>query len=530
MRSYLRVLALYWSVVAAGWVLGLAAAAAVTFTATPIYASEMTFFLSAPGSSDPTNATEKARSYVQLLTNERLAADVVKSLGLDQEPSALADRITARLEADTVIVTARVTDTSPAGAQEIAAALSAVFVAIIAELEQPAAAAEQAPPSAEPESPAAEQALPAVAAPPVTATVVQPATLSPVPVSPVPALNLALGAILGVLAGIGGALALNFARGPVRSLDELAEVIGAAALGSVWNDPAAHAKPLAIIGDPNGSRAEGYRTIRTRLLSSGAARKTVAVVSPHHADGRTATACNLAVALAQTGRKVVLVDGDIRGPGVMDYLEQDARINVESAAGGPLGLSGVLTGALPPAAAMRPVRPQGFDVLEATRSFVGFSELLSSPSMGLLLDELAESYDTVIIDTAALLHYSDGPTLAALCDTTIMVARYGETKWKDLRAATDLLRSTSTPIIGGILTMSPRSGARRSGARPGGDAERVQRAAPPPEAATDPPNGAAADEPTTAMAELAQEPAKGAVTAPGKKPAPTRGGAHVRRS
>ena len=497
MRSYLRVLALYWTVVAAGLVLGLAVAAAVTFTATPIYASQVTFFLSVPGSPDPTNATEKARSYVELLTNERLSADVVESLGLDQEPSALANRITARLEADTVLITVRVTDTSPAGAQEIAGALSAAFGAIIAELEQPAAAAQPAPP-------AEGLAPPAVPSPSVTATVVQPATLSPVPVSPVPALNLALGAILGVLAGIGGALALNSGWGRVRSLDELAEVTGAAALGGIWNDPDAHAKPLAIIGDPSGSRAEDYRAIRTRLLSSGVVYKTVAVVSPDPADGRTATACNLAVALAHTGRKVALVDGDIRGPGVRDYLGQETRIGVESAAGGSAGLSGVLTEALPLAAAMRPVGPQGPDVLEAGRLFVGFSELLSSPNMELLLDELADSYDTVIIDTAALLHYSDGPTLAALCNTTIMVARHGQTKRKDLQAATDLLRSTSIAMIGGVLTMSPRSGAR-----PGRHAEQVQRAAAPPEAATDHP---------------AQEPANVAATAPGEKPPPPLGG------
>ena len=503
MRSYLRVLALYWTVVAAGLVLGLAVAAAVTFTATPIYASQVTFFLSVPGSPDPTNATEKARSYVELLTNERLSADVVESLGLDQEPSALANRITARLEADTVLITARVTDTSPAGAQEIAGALSAAFGAIIAELEQPAAAAQPAPP-------AEGLAPPTVPSPSVTATVVQPATLSPVPVSPVPALNLALGAILGVLAGIGGALALNSGWGRVRSLDELAEVTGAAALGGIWNDPDAHAKPLAIIGDPSGSRAEDYRAIRTRLLSSGVVYKTVAVVSPDPADGRTATACNLAVALAHTGRKVALVDGDIRGPGVRDYLGQETRIGVESAAGGSAGLSGVLTGALPLAAAMRPVGPQGPDVLEAGRLFVGFSELLSSPNMELLLDELADSYDTVIIDTAALLHYSDGPTLAALCNTTIMVARHGQTKRKDLQAATDLLRSTSTAMIGGVLTMSPRSGAR-----PGRHAEQVQRAAATPEAATGHP---------------AQEPANMAATAPGEKPPPALGGADVRRS
>ncbi len=463
MRSYQRVLARYWTVVAAGLIIGLAAAAAVTFTATPAYASQVTFFLSEPGSPDPTNAEDKARSYVELLTNERLSADVVESLGLDQEPSALANRITARLEADTVLITARVTDTSPAGAQEIAGALSAAFVAIIAELEQPAAAAQ--PP-------------PAVPAPTVTATVVQPATFSPIPISPVPALNLALGAILGVAAGIGGALALNSARGEVQSLAEMSEVTGAAAFGRIWNDPGAHAKPLAIIGDPNGSRAEGYRAIRTRFLLSVVAHKTVAVVSPHHADGKTATACNLAFALAQTGRKIALVDGDIRGPGVMDYLGQEPRITVGSAAGGSAGLSGVLTGALPWATALRPVRPKGFDVLEAGRSFVGFSELVSSPSMELLLDELAASYDAVIIDTGALLHCSDGPTLAALCDTTIMVARHGQTTRKDLQSATDLLRSTSTVMIGGVLNMSPRSGARR-----GREAGHVQRTAAPPDAA-----------------------------------------------
>jgi capsular exopolysaccharide synthesis family protein len=519
-------LALYWKVVAAGLVLGLATAAAVTFTATPTYASQVTFFLSVPGFPDPTSAAEKARSYVELLTNERLSADVVESLAVDQEPSALADRITAQLEADTVLITARVTDTSAAGAQEIAGALSTAFVAIVAELEQ-STAPELVPPAAEQAPPAAEQAPPAVPASSVTVTVVQPATLSPVPVSPLPALNLTLGAILGVLAGIGGALALNSTRGPVGSLEELAEVTGAAALGGIWNDPGADAKPLAITGDPNGSRAEGYRAIRTRLLSSGVAYKTVAVVSPHDADGKTATACNLAVALAQTGRKVALVDGNIRGPGVMDYLGQHAR-KAESAAGGSAGLSGVLAGALPSAAAMRPVGPKGFDVLEAGRWFVGLSELLSSPSMKLLLDELADSYDTVIVDTAALLHCSDGPTLAALCDTTIMVARHGQTKRKDLQAATDLLCSMSTAIIGGVLSRSPRSGAR-SGIRPGREAERVQRAAALPEAARIPPRHAAADEPAGHDVWLRPGAANGATTAPDEQPPPTLGGADASR-
>ncbi|MGH4010508.1 MAG: P-loop NTPase [Pseudonocardiaceae bacterium] len=537
LRSYLRVLALYWKVVTAGLVLGLAIAAAVTFTTTPTYASQVTFFLSVPGSSDPTDAAEKARSYVELLTNERLTADVVESLGLDQEPSALANRITARLEADTVLITARVTDTSPAGAQQIAGALSSAFMALVAELEQPPGTAqpppgEQQPPSGDEQPPSGdeqppsggEQPPPPVAAPSFTVTVVQPATLSQVQVSPVPALNLALGAILGVAAGIGGALGLNSARGPIRSLAELAEVTGAAALGSIWNDPGADVKPLAIIGDPNGSRAEGYRTIRTRLLSSGVAYQTVAVVSPHDADGKTATACNLAVALAQTGRKVALVDGNIRGPGVMDYLGQHDR-KVASAPDRSAGLGGVLTGALPSAAAMRPVGTKGFDVLEAGRWFVGFSELLSSPSMELLLGELADSYDTVIVDTAALLHCSDGPTLAALCNTTIMVARHGQTKRKDLQAAVDLLRSTSTAMIGGVLSRSPRSGAW-----PGGAAERVGRAAAPPGAGTDPPGIAAADDALAAMPGFAHKPANGAATAPGKKPSPTRGGAHGRRS
>jgi Mrp family chromosome partitioning ATPase len=177
---------------------------------------------------------------------------------------------------------------------------------------------------------------------------------------------------------------------------------------------------------------------------------------------------------------------------------------------------------------MRPVGPKGFDVLEAGRWFVGLSELLSSPSMELLLDELAHSYDTVIVDTAALLHCSDGPTLAALCDTTIMVARHGQTKRKDLQAATDLLRSMSTVMIGGVLSRSPRAGAR-SGVRPGREAERVQRATVPPEAARIPSRHAAADELAGHDVWLRPGAANGATTAPDEQPPPTLGGTDASR-
>lgn len=442
---YMRVLVRYWIFLAVGLVLGLSGAALAITAATPSYASQVTFFLSTPGGAgDPADAERKAASYVQLLTNERLSADVIADLGLTEEPAELADRITAQLEGETVLITAQVTGTSPAQAQQVATALSDNFVGLVADLERP-------PPAPEVTDPDGVTPGASDTAPSFTATVIQPPTLEPEPVSPVLPLNLALGAILGLLAGTGAALALNRVQGSIRSLDELVDVTGVTSLGSVWKDPEAEAKPLAILADPNGARAEEYRAVRTMLLSPGSSQRTrtIAVVSPGRHDGRTMTACNLAVALAQSGRKVALVDGDTGQPQVSEYFRLKAST-------GPAGLSGVLTDALPLASAIRLITEDGLDVLAAGPPLRNVGELLASSRMERLVEDLGARYDNVIVDTPAMLQSSDAVALSALCDSTIMVVRYDKTQWKHVRSALDRLRAASVPLAGGLLNMTPR--------------------------------------------------------------------------
>jgi lipopolysaccharide/colanic/teichoic acid biosynthesis glycosyltransferase/capsular polysaccharide biosynthesis protein len=195
MRGYLRVLTRYWGVIVAGLIVGLAIAAAITVTLPPVYTSQAMFLLSVPGSEDPSNAEEKAKSYVKLLTIERAGEGVVRSLGLNESPAEFTERVTARLDTDTMIVRALVTDSSPTGAQRIATALGEQFTALVAEFEQPPGTAPGTVPGA------------------LTVRVVQSATMPMARTAPVTSLNLGLGAILGVLAGIGLALARDRTHG-----------------------------------------------------------------------------------------------------------------------------------------------------------------------------------------------------------------------------------------------------------------------------------------------------------------------------
>ncbi len=195
MHSYRRVLTRYWGLVVAGLIVGLTIAAAITFTTASTYTSQAVYLLSVPGRDDPSNAEDKARSYVKLLTLERVGDNVVRSLALNESAGEFTERVTARLDTNTMIVRALVTDDSPVGAQRIAEALSQQFVAIVAELEQPPGTAPGSVPGA------------------LTVRQVQPATLPVERTAPVTTLNFGLGAILGILAGIGLALVADRARG-----------------------------------------------------------------------------------------------------------------------------------------------------------------------------------------------------------------------------------------------------------------------------------------------------------------------------
>jgi capsular exopolysaccharide synthesis family protein len=444
--SYFRIMRAYWPILLVGVVIGLSGATVVTLMTPRTYESSVTVMLltQRQTSSSPLDyegillATEKAKSYVQLFTTEEMARQVVDRLELDTDPADLAENIATSLRAETVLINVLVSARSPERAQQVARALSEIFVATVEDLEQPA-----------------DRTNP----PTLTATIVQPPIFSADPISPSPLLNLVLGGFLGLLAGLAGAVAWNALWRPVRSIDETIEATGSSVLGTVVADRNASRRPLALVQSPNGPRAEAFRKIRGHLTAMVEQQRgaVFAIVSPSYGDGRTLTVCNLAVALAQAGRTVALVDCDLRRPRIGAIMGTAAQAT-DGRTDAP-GLSDVLQGQAEVAAALRRWGVAPLDVLAAGPVPPQPGDLLAAGQLSSVLTLLTTRYDVVLIDTPPLTPVGDAIDVARLCDGVIMVVRYGATGLADVRTAANALRSASATMIGSILNGVPRTSA-----------------------------------------------------------------------
>jgi chain length determinant protein tyrosine kinase EpsG len=206
------------------------------------------------------------------------------------------------------------------------------------------------------------------------------------------------------------------------------------------------APELVMLNQPFGHQAEAFRAIRSQILmrtqsENKGQRRPLAVVSPDTGDGKTYFCANLAVALAQLGGKVVVIDADMRG----------ARMDQVFGVAGGAGLSGVLSGrggkgivkSVPgvPNLYVIPVGVQPPNPLE----------LVEGPSFGLLLREVSIKFDHVIVDTPAARFGSDGVVIASRCGSALVVTRKNANKVDRLQEMVASLQSAQVRLAGVIM-------------------------------------------------------------------------------
>jgi succinoglycan biosynthesis transport protein ExoP len=289
-------------------------------------------------------------------------------------------------------------------------------------------------------------------------SVVDPATPQFLPVKPKILLNLALGLFLGLAIGIGIAFLQAHFDTTLKTVEEVDRFLGLPALAMI---PAVNSLKELIVGEggngngnhSNGhglmlpdvidtsqmSRAEApwyridkqiqqqysplveaFRTLGSSVMLEAAGRKkvlrSIVVTSSQPGEGKTTVSVNLAIALAQQGSRVILVDADLRRPAVHRAL---GFRNIR-------GLSGYLSGLSEWAPCVLPGLSPGLDTLPAGHSARNPIALLSSTRMRLLISQLLEEYDYLIIDSPALMpNLMDARILAGLVDGSIMVVRSG---------------------------------------------------------------------------------------------------------
>ncbi|MGD0570325.1 MAG: polysaccharide biosynthesis tyrosine autokinase [Candidatus Sulfotelmatobacter sp.] len=291
--------------------------------------------------------------------------------------------------------------------------------------------------------------------------IVDSARVPTAPIEPNIPRNLSFAFMLGLTSGVGLAFLLEGLDNTVRTTEQAQMIsglppLGMIPLGSRTAREGANAKRLVIATSnkeavelvtqvrPQSQMAESYRALRTSLLLSnlGAPPKVIMITSALPQEGKTTTSINCAVVLAQKGIRVLLIDADLRRPSIHKTLGMGPRS----------GLSNVLTGSatLQQTITRSPILPN-LSVLPAGTPPPNPAELLASPNMRDVLEELRGQYDHIVVDTPPTLSVTDAVVLSPRADAIVLVIRSGQTTKQALRRSRDILTQVNAKVSGVLL-------------------------------------------------------------------------------
>jgi capsular exopolysaccharide synthesis family protein len=410
-------------------------ATAITLLTTPLYEASTRLFVSTTsgGSVDAIYtgnrfSQERVASYTELLKGETLAQRTIAKLGLDMSSKELQDSVKATAKTDTVLINVRVTDESPVRARDIADALSDEFVVMVRELETP------------------EDGT----MPDARVVVEQRASIPDQPVSPKTARNLLVALALGLPLGIGLAFLRDRLDNTVKDRETLEAITGVGLVGSIPLDKVRRKEPAISFDSDNSAIAEAFRKLRTNLqfLAVDNPPRVIVITSSVPNEGKSTTAINIALALAEGDHNVLLIDGDLRRPRLDKYLDLV----------GMVGLSTVLAGRASIDDVLQKTRFPNLTVLTSGAVPPNPSELLGSLAAQKVFGELRSRFDYVVVDSCPLLAVTDAAILAADADGVLLVVRFGETKREQLTHAVRNLRDVGAPLLGAISSMTPPRG------------------------------------------------------------------------
>ncbi len=298
--------------------------------------------------------------------------------------------------------------------------------------------------------------------------VVDPAIRPQEPIKPRGMLNVALALVLGGIVGVGVAFIREYSDTTVHTREDVAEATGAPVLGIIptirWdgvhsrmrrNGGRTRTPGVAATGleqrlvtghDPSNPVSEAYRSLRTNItfLRPDHAPRTLVFSSPTPGEGKSTSAANFAITLAQQGRSVLLVDADLRR-GVLSAVFGLPR---------EPGLSNVLLGAVSAEQAARTVDlgdSGAIDLLSSGTIPPNPAELLGSTNMRTLLAALTERYDAVILDSPPLNLVTDAAVLGTNTDGVVLVARASVTPKQALSFASEQIRNVRATLLGSVL-------------------------------------------------------------------------------
>ena len=516
LRDYLTVFKRQLALILAIMVLGAAAAAAYSFRRTPVYDSTATVLVRAitTNAFDPGQRIDQQLNMFnqrQLAQSEPVAAVAAKSLETTATPTQLLEHVRVDVPANSQILRVHYSDTVPLTAQRGADAFAKAYLAFreadartqastsqrsiqkdVARLQKDASAAEKAisDPNADSNARQAAQArLTSInnRLQPLLAqlngflsldftpgTVIAAADLPGSPASPNHRLDVGIGLLVGLFLGVVLAFVRDRTDDRLRGREDLAERLDRPVLATIpplskrvrqegklrWSRR--NRDSLVTLEQPNSPAAESYRTLRTRMarLAAQLDINSVMVVSAGVGEGKSTTAANLAVVLAETGKDVLLVSADLRRPRVHHFFSLPNKT----------GLSNLLTDGTPPdkrkapvadgkqmASELWSVAPNLWVILSGPLP-AHPSALMDSDAMRQFLKEQRDLFDFIILDCPPALVVADAMALAPLADAVLVVADAKESDRNLVSRLKEEVEQVGGRIVGAVLNRSKQAG------------------------------------------------------------------------
>ena len=516
LRDYLAVFRRQLVLIVAITLLGAAAAAAYTFRRTPVYDSTASVLVRAitTNAFDPGQRVDQQLNMFnqrQLAQSEPVAAVAAKSLRTTATPAQLLEHVRVDVPANSQILRIHYRDTVPQTAQRGADAFAQAYLAFreadaraqarasrtslqkdVARLQKQAAQAEQAikdPDASSAARQAAQARLTSLNArlqPLLTqlngflsldftpGTVIAAADLPSRPASPNHRLDSGIGLLVGLFLGV----VLGFVRDRtddrLRGREDLAERLDRPVLATIpplsrrvrqegklgWRRRSRNS--LVTLEQPNSPAAESYRTLRTRMarLASQLDINSVMVVSAGVGEGKSTTAANLAVVLAETGKDVLLVSADLRRPRVHQFfgLANKSGLSNLLTDGTPLDKrKGPVADGKQMASELWSVAPNLWVILSGPLP-PHPSALMDSDPMRQFLKEQRDLFDFIILDCPPALVVADALALAPLVDAVLVVADAKESDRDQVSRLKEELEQVGGKIVGAVLNRSKQAG------------------------------------------------------------------------
>jgi capsular exopolysaccharide synthesis family protein len=269
------------------------------------------------------------------------------------------------------------------------------------------------------------------------------------PISPKPLTDAVLAGLLGLIVSIGLALTLDFLDDRIRTKEQLHAVSGRLPLlGEIplfknWKDEPDNA--IIAVLRPKSAAAEAYRSLRTAIQFIGfdsERANVIQITSPMEGEGKTTTVIDLAVTMASSGTRVVVVSCDLRKPGVHKFFKTDNTKGLSSVLGGTVTLESVVAASeeFPNLTCIPsgPIPPNP-------------SELLGSPKLAELFESLRSTNDVILVDSPPVLPVTDAIVVAQVVDVVVLLSRVVQTRARAVAHALELLSNVDAPVKGTVL-------------------------------------------------------------------------------